>query len=227
MKRALVLAGLLSCGSTGSDRFAFEAQAAGATTASFTNANGWSVMLTQATFTIGPVYLAPQAGRDTDRYVGEVLDRVTIDALSPAPVPFPSAGTMTEDTVRSAEIWLWPPPGIAPETVSVKNASLEVAGEAIRGGEHVTFHERIVLDEEWATAAKPGEHSATPLSELRKVRGIPTAFVPHRGGHLEIRIDARDLFAGADFNDEAQVRNTAFAGLRATATYEVQWVEHR
>lgn len=197
MKAWPLFALVLSCGSTGSDRFDFEARASGITPATFTNAGGWNITLTKASFTIGPIYFAPQAGRETDRYVGEVLDEVAVDPLSPSLVSFPSAGTMTEDHVRSAEIWLSP---------------CEFAGVATRGDEHRSFAERIVLDDTLAA---------------RRVRGIPAAFFPQRGGHLEIRVDARVLFAGADFDNPDQVRQTAIAGLRATATYEVQWLENR
>lgn len=195
MRRTWLALLLFGCGSTGSDRFDFAADARGRAPATFVNAAGWSVHLERARFVVGPVYLAPQAGRDAERYVGEVLERVTVDVLAPAPTPFPTAGSMTEDVVRSAEIWV---------------ADVDFAGEATRGEERVPFDGHVVLDE-----------------LQRRVRGVPVTFVPREGGALELSIDARVLFAGADFHDPDQLTKTAAAGLRATATYEVKWLEHR
>ena len=60
----VVFGGLLSVGcsgDTGSERFTFEASAAGVVGApvpfTFANAAGWNVTLTQAEVTVGPIYL--------------------------------------------------------------------------------------------------------------------------------------------------------------------------
>lgn len=242
MKRVALLAAIaLSCGSTGSDRFEFEARARGVTPASFTNSNGWVVTLAKADFTIGPVYLKSAASRDASRSVGEVLDQVTVDALSPAPAVFALRGTMTEAPVRSGEVWFWPAPGIAPETTKIATAAADLAGTAVRGGALVRFHGRLVLDDAWASTARPGEHAAQPISDVRKAHAIPADFSPQEGGALEIRVDARGLLAGADFaaldadgggdggeielKPTDQVMKTAFAGLRAArGTWEIEWI---
>ncbi|CAN5771073.1 hypothetical protein BH11MYX4_BH11MYX4_44250 [soil metagenome] len=265
------------CGSTGSDRFAFDARAGGiardgAAPFTFTNETGWTVTLTRATVTIGPVYLnvvAPlrddtsswvpwlgvrRAYGDDDhlgegREAGEVLAQVTFDALSPGLVPFAVQGTMAQDQVRTAEIWLWPPPGVSPETVKIDAAAVDFAGEATRADARVRFRGTLVLDDAWTTDARPGERSAQPVTSLRKVRGIPTSFLPTAGGALEIRVDVRPLFRGADFSnlqanpvDEDgtkilvqsrtgrvttdQVMRNVFQGLRAsTGTYAVRWID--
>ena len=262
---------LFSCGTTGSERFSFPASAGGAEGAGrapFTNALGWTITLTRAEVSIGPIYLnviAPlndqtqssllrirAAYGDTDhlgggREVGEVLGRLTFDALSPTLVPFSTSGTVTQEEVRTAEVWLYPPPGVAYETVNITAPSLEVAGEATRAGETVRFRGSLVLIEAWASDAQPGERSAQPITDLRKVRGIPASFFPNAGGSLEIRFDPRPLFRGADFANLTtnptdsdgtkvlvqsktgtvttdQVMRNLFQGLRAsTGTYAVRW----
>ena len=260
------------CGSTGSKRFAFEARAGGVEREgdapyTFTNANGWGITLTRANVTIGPVYVnviaplrsaslfrfLPEAHADDlhlggGRVVGEVLGQVTFDALSPLLVPFATTGTVTEEQVRSADIWFWPPPGTAPETTNVEAPSVDLAGEAVRGTDRVPFRGALVLDEAWASDAQPGERSALPLSEVRKVRGVPSPFFPTEGGSLEIRIDVRALLRGADFSNLTsnpedpdgtkilvqskgskvttdQVMRNIFQGLRSSSgTYAVRWV---
>lgn len=279
---------LFSCGTTGSERFSFPASAGGAEGAGrapFTNALGWTITLTRAEVSIGPIYLnviaplndqtqssrAGSHGRtpslttpagsllriraaygDTDhlgggREVGEVLGRLTFDALSPTLVPFTTSGTVTQEEVRTAEVWLYPPPGVAYETVNITAPSLEVAGEATRAGETVRFRGSLILNEAWASDAQPGERSAQPITDLRKVRGIPASFFPNAGGSLEIRFDPRPLFRGADFANLTtnptdgdgtkvlvqsktgtvttdQVMRNLFQGLRAsTGTYSVRW----
>lgn len=263
------------CGSTGSERFSFEARAGGvARDASqpftFANETGWTITLTKANVTIGPVYLnvlAPlhdatsffpalgikRAFGAADhlgegRQVGEVLAQITFDALSPSLVPFSVPGSMTQEQILSTEIWLWPPPDKAPEAVNIDTPAVEVAGEAVRDSDRVRFRGALVLNEAWTTDAKPGERSAQPVTALRKVRGIPSAFFPTAGGALEIRFDVRPLFRGADFSNLAaspadkdgtkilvqaktgkyttdQVMRNVFQGLRAsTGTYAVRWV---
>ncbi|MBX3226980.1 MAG: hypothetical protein KIT84_41030 [Labilithrix sp.] len=265
--------GDVGCGSTGSKRFAFEARAGGierdsAEPYTFTNPKGWEVTLTRADVTIGPVYvnvlaplrqaamllrLLPEARADDlhlgeGRVVGEVLGQVSFDALSPALVPFGATGTITEEQVRTADIWFWPPPGTAAETTNIDAPSVDLAGEAARGAERVRFRGTLIFDEAWASDAQPGERSALPMTEIRKVRGVPASFFPTEGGALEIRVDVRALFRGADFTSLAaspededgtkilvqskrgklttdQVMRNVFQGLRSSSgTYAVRWV---
>jgi hypothetical protein len=273
----MLVAGLLvalavpsGCGSTGSKRFTFETRAGGARDAgmpyTFTNGTGWTITLTKATVTVGPIYLnvvaplrtasrwslfksayADEAHLGGGRVVGEVLGQVTVDALSSRLVTLGSRGTITEEQVRTAEIWLWPPPQIAPETIGIDAPAADFAGEAVRGSEHVRFRGTIVIDDAWASDAKAGDITATPITEIRQIRGIPASFFPEEGGALEIRVDVKPLFRGADFSTLAnnpvdadgtvrlvqaksgpvttdQVMRNAFQGLRASrGTYDVRW----
>ncbi len=257
---------------TGSKRFSFDARIAGAETptadvGSFVNQKGWSVSLSEATVTIGPIYLntivpladttarvfdwlvrpawAHGAGHlDSGRIVGEVLSRVTFDALSAEPVDFPSRGNVTQEEVRSAEVWFYPTSGSSQVPVA-----LSVRGEASKEGVQVRFRGELTLNEDFVPNQAEGSRGVQTLDALRKVRGIPAGFVPTEGGSLEIRLDVRRLFRGADFSSlesnrsdadgtkvlaqgktsalgTDQVMTNLYQGLReANGTYAVRWID--
>lgn len=264
-------------GETGRERFSFEAAAGGTERAdpgplTFTNQRGWSITLTKADVTLGPVYLnvlAPlrddnqsllgrlfvrnawAAGEDHlggGRIVGEVLSQVRFSALSPGLVAFPSLGSITQEDVRTAEVWFYPEPGVTAETKKIDTVALEVAGTATREGTTVAFRGSLVLDDAWQPDMVAGSRAASSITEVRQVRGISAPFIPTRGGHLEIRFDVTRLFRGADFSNLArnptdkdgtkvlvqaktgevttdQVMTNLYQGLRAaTGTYTVRWV---
>lgn len=261
--RALALvttvAALASCGATGNKRFAFEARAAGATRTdgatsgplTFDNETGWSITLRRANVTLGPAYLNVIAPRESHlepgRVVGEVLGQVAFDALSPSEVPFPTRGTITDDEVRTLDLWFYPRAGVAPETNDIDTVALDVAGEATKGADDVRFRGQLVLDDTWLPAAQPGEPGGQTILSVRQVRGIPAAFLPTEGGHLTLRFDVRACFRGADFASLAQnpedpdgtkilvqsrsgasltdqVMTNVYEGVRAqTGTYSVTW----
>jgi hypothetical protein len=262
---------------TGSKRFAFEALAGGSSEASgapltFENEKGWTVTLTKATVTLGPVYLnvvAPltdqktslldflirpawahgEAHLESGRIVGEVLSQVTFDALSPALVPFSSLGTITREECRTAEVWLYPEPGISPNRTKIDTIAFDVAGTASRAGESVPFRGALVLDDTWVPDQVAGTRGAQTVASIRKVRGIPASFFPNEGGRLEIRFDVSRLFRGANFENLAdnptdadgrkvlvqskggrlttdQVMQNLYQGMReANGTYAVRWAE--
>ena len=266
----LVLGGCAS--DTGSRRFSFEAAAGGALSADggaapFTNQTGWTVTLSQAIVTLGPIYLnaspplrsplqsvldrlVPDARAqatahlDEGRIVGEVLAQVEFDALSPELVTFPVPGTLTEEEVRTADVWFYPAPGVSPEATRIDTVALEVSGEASRDGQTLRFHGALVLDDDWLSAQPAGTRGSPSMAEIRRVRGIAAPFLPEPGGRLALRFDVQRLFRGADFSglddnpvDEDgvrelvqeragrdQVMNNLYQGLReANGTYAVSW----
>ena len=267
----------VGCGATGSKRFAFEARVAGAARTdgsasgplTFVNETGWTVTLTKASVTLGPVYLnviaplrptafnrleairlahaAGESHLEGGRVVGEVLGQVTFDALSPAEVPMAPPGTILEEEVRTLDLWFYPPPGVAPETVKTDTVALDVAGEATKGTDDVRFRGALVLDDAWLPNAQAGQTGAQTITSVRQVRGIPADFTPTEGGHLTLRFDVRACFRGADFSNLAanprdpdgtrilvqaksgkvttdQVMTNLYQGMRAsTGTYAAQW----
>lgn len=256
---ALASVAAFGCGATGNKRFAFEARAAGAPRAdgaasgafTFDNETGWSITLRRANVTLGPVYLnviAPRESRlESGRVVGEVLGQIAFDALSPTEVPFPTRGTITDDEVRTVDLWFYPRAGVAPETTKIDTVALDVAGEATKGADDVRFRGTLVLDDAWLPAVQPGEPGGQTILTVRQVRGIPADFIPTEGGHLTLRFDVKACFRGADFASLAQnpedpdgtkilvqsksgkyltdqVMTNLYEGMRAqNGTYSVTW----
>lgn len=276
-------------GTTGSKRFAFEARAGGKERAdgdgplTFTNETGWTITLTKADVTIGPLYLnvIPSLSDDTQtsfprerrgfglgdlfvksawahgeghlgsgRIVGEVLAQLRFSALSSELASFPSLGSITQEEVRTAEVWLYPAPGTSSfEATKIDTAAFDVAGEASKGDAQVRFRGALVLDDAWQPDAPAGSRSTTSITEIRKIRGIPTSFYPEEGGRLEVRFDVTRLFRGADFSNLAsnpsdkdgakvlvqsktgkvttdQVMTNIYQGFRqSTGTFSIRWVD--
>lgn len=269
--------GAACSGTTGSRRFSFDARAGGIERApgpyTFVNERGWSVTLDRATVTLGPLYLdtvppiseqqgwlrrallpvAHAAGEShlgEGRVVAEVLGQVTFDALSPTLVPFAARGTLTQEQVRTGVVCFYPPPGTALETPRIDQIAVDVAGSAERGESTVRFRGALVFDDTWLPDRKPGAPGNQSMVAVRTVRGIPASFLPAEGGALELRMDVRRLFAGADFaalvdNPEDrdgtkilvqsktgkyttdQVMRNVFAGATATGTYSMRWAPSR
>lgn len=263
--------------STGSQRFSFAARIGGTEPPAsdgytFTNERGWTVSLTRANVTLGPVYvnvIPPLRGAsarlfdflirsawaqtggshlDPGRVVGEVLSQVTFDALSSALVRFPALGTMTQEEVRTADIWFYPEPGVAADSADIDTVALDVAGEAQRDDETVRFRGQLKLNDAWVSDEAAGSRGTQSITGIRQVRGLPATFFPTAGGALEIRFDVKRLFRGADFanlksnptDDDGttillqgkttklatdQVMTNLYQGLHeSTGTYSVTWV---
>lgn len=263
------------CGATGSKRFSFAASAAGALRddgapggpLTFDNETGWTVKLTKANVTLGPVYLnvvSPlrtwldigswtktahahgDSHLDSGRVVGEVLGQVTFDALSPTEVAFPVRGTLTEEEVRTLDVWFYPPPDVPSETTKIETIALDIAGEATKGTDDVRFRGALVLNADWLPNAAPGQTGVQTITSVRQLRGVPAGFFPTEGGRLTLRFDVRRALRGADFSSLAaseedpdgtkilsqaksgkhpidQVMTNLGQGLGATASYSVTW----
>jgi hypothetical protein len=263
-------------GGTGSQRFSFEARIAGTGPATsdahtFTNEKGWVISLSRAHVTLGPVYLnvippltdssasifdlfvrsawAHGEGHlDAGRMVGEVLSQVSFDALSSALVSFPKRGSITQEEVRTAEIWFYPELGVPADSTKIDTVALDVAGTATRSDESVRFRGKLVLNDDWIADQTDGERGNQSITGIRQVRGVPASFFPVEGGELQIRLDIARLFRGADFSslkanptdadgtkalvqkqtstlNRDQVMTNLYQGLRETsATYSVRWL---
>ena len=285
MRRGLRVCGMLtvavtcasaSCASgTGNQRFSFEARIAGegpgtAESHTFVNEKGWTIALSRAEVTLGPVYLnviAPLTDTTTTfldffvrsawaygedhlhsgRVAGEVLAQVTFDALSAEPTPFPRLGTMTQEPVRTAEVWFFPAPGVPGDTKRIDTVALDVAGTASREGLSVPFRGQLVLNDDWLLDQTQGQRGNLSITGMRQVRGIAAPFFPSEGGRLDIGFDISRLFRGAEFSSIAtnpsdddgtkrlvqkqtsqvsrdQVMTNLYQGLRETnGTYSVHW----
>jgi hypothetical protein len=277
---AAALAPLASAGcagGTGSKRFTFEARAGGVDREAsggpftFTNQTGWTITLTKADVTIGPIYLnvvpplrdnaqtfldlfvktawAHGEGHLSEgRIVGEVLGQLRFSALSSELISFPVTGSLTQEEVRTAEVWFYPEAGVSPDTTKIDTVALDVAGEATKGGSTIHFRGALKLDDAWQPDVPAGSRATSPITDIRRVRGIQATFFPIEGGHLELRFDVTRLFRGADFSNLTsnpsdkdgtkalvqaktgkvttdQVMTNLFQGLRSSSgTYAVRWV---
>jgi hypothetical protein len=275
---ATVLASHAGCaGGTGSKRFAFEASVGGSEDIApgaftFTNQTGWTITLTRADMTIGPVYLnvvpplrdpsyglldvfirpawaEGQSHLADGRIVGEVLSQVQFSALSPALVAMPVPGSITQEQVRTAEVWFYPAPGVSADATKIATVALDVAGQATRGASTIRFRGALKLDDAWLPDVPSGTRGVLSIAELRKVRGIQASFFPSEGGRLEIRVDVKRFFRGADFSNldanpidadgtkvlvqsktgkvtTDQVMTNLYQGLReAEGSYNVRWID--
>jgi hypothetical protein len=259
-------------GGTGSKRFAFEARVRGtAPPASgsyqFVNEKGWSITLSRAMVTLGPVYLnvipplrgasaslwdyvirpawaAGESHLGAGRVVGEVLSQVSFDALSSSFVDFPTTGTITQEEIRTAEIWFYPEPGTPADAAKLDTVALDLAGSAERAGTVVRFRGQLKLDDTWIANQSAGSRGNQSLIDIRQVRGIPASFFPTEGGELQIEVDVKPLLRGADFASLAgdksdadgtklllpgkagdQVMTNLYQGLHEVEhTYSVRWV---
>jgi hypothetical protein len=250
---ALLVLALASCGTTGSGLVTFTAAAAGPVDAVagqplvFANGLGYQVTLTRATLHVGALYLnrsVPSSGSQAQGcvlpgiYSSQVTVPVTVDALSPAPQPFPAPGEGTADPVRTGEVWLFgqDPFGTADPTVIV-----DVAGTATRGADSLTFTGQLTISQNRfippANDALPGTN---PLCKQRIVTPIPIDFAPTQGGTLLLRIDPRRWFANVDFAQipvdpadpssrrfldltQGQADVALYAGVRNTGPYTFTW----
>ena len=219
----LALTSLLAAciGTTGSDLVTFQAFAAGPAEVpadtpqrglTFVNGRGWTITLTRARLRIGAVYLnrsVPVSGGQEREcflpgvYVGQVLEGVDIDALSPALQPFPAAGTGTAARAVTGEVWLT---GGRIDALDDRTRIAEVAGTAARGSESMRFEGTITIGKNrLAGQTDPARPGANPLCAERIVTPIPVDFTPTDGGTLVVRVDPRGWFANVEFGELAPV----------------------
>lgn len=272
----LMLVGVVGCtGGTGSKRFDFEARIRGTASDqgsggyTFENERGWSITLDRARVTLGPVYLnvivpltdptsamldllvppawaASESHLNSGRVVGEVLAQVSFDALSEELIAFPARGTLTQEEVRTADVWLYPEPGTPGDSKALKTIALDIAGRAERGQDVVRFRGLLKLDDSWLANQALNTRGNQSLTDIRRVRGIAASFLPSEGGALEITFDVKRLLRGADFsslqandsdsdgvkllvNGKAgdQVMTNLYNGLHeSNGTYAVRWLAH-
>jgi hypothetical protein len=183
---SLVLSG---CGSTGSGLVAFQAMAAGPSDAAagqpliFTNGHGYQVSLTKATLHVGAVYLnrsVPSSGSQAQGcvlpgiYSGQVTVPLTVDALSPAPQPFPALGEGTADLVQTGEVWLF---GGDPFATADPTVIVDVAGTFALGGGTTTFSGQLTISQNrFVAPSNPAQPGSNPLCKQRIVTPIPIDF---------------------------------------------------
>lgn len=222
MKRALpLLAALAALGciqTTGGRIVAFEAQASGDPAVvnggplAFTTPAGFDVTLDTARLFVGAVYFNQQNPQNyaleaaciqPGVYSGEVRGGVTVDALSPTPVPFPVAGNGTTAPTRAAELWLT---GGDVEADVDKTVVLEVAGTATRGADTYLFEGRVTISQNRVVPPRnPALPGSNPLCQQRIVAPIPFDAELAEGATVSLLVDPRAWFASVDFSGLTKV----------------------
>jgi len=218
--------GLLTagCGSTGQQRVAFAARAAGferpAGDVRFTTNTGWTVTLREARVALGPLYLNTLEPLACDTCEARSL----LDRLSDALVPRAwahgeghlGAGIIAAQVTEQVEVDALAPAPVAMGRggdgvdVPVRSAELWLYNRAgaLRGAAmRVAGVAERTLDEQTTRVPFRGALVAdasittpqTPLDVARRVRGIPVDFTLAEGATVTVRVDPRRWFTGADF----------------------------
>lgn len=238
-------------GSTGQERFTFEALAAGPASLTragsyrFVNELGYEVELTRAELLVGALYLNVARANATERptscilpgtYAAEVTRGRVVDVLDATLQPFPVLGDATEERARTAEVWLT---GGRVDAEDDRAAIAVFEGTARRGDVAVRFEGSVTLGKNRSVASEnPATPGASPLCTMRIVSPIALDAPLEKGGRLVVRIDAAGWFRQVDFAalpgdgpvrrfpdaTEGQPATALFHGLRATSgTYSVSW----
>lgn len=121
------------------------------------------------------------------RIVAEVNEQREVDLLDPTLTPFARPTQGVDDTVRTAELWLY-------NRESMNNTVVRVRGSATRDGRTVPFSGALAIDPADATQEQP-------IDALRQVRGIPIEFIPDEEITVNLRVDLRPCFNNADFSE--------------------------
>jgi hypothetical protein len=164
-----------------------------------TTPQGWTVTLTAAQVSIGPIYLHNgQAGVGTDqddgRVVAQVLAQFTVDALSPALGPVDGAAEGITEPARTAEVRLVEASaGPVADAAGADVAVAHVAGVARRGGVEIPFDGSLRLPM-GATV------SGYQTTLQHRVSHVPAAFTPAEGGTLTLRVDPTHWLDGVPFD---------------------------
>lgn len=223
----LIMAFACSAG-TGGRAINIEIALAGTDEPSFVNSLGWNVELTEATVTLGPVYVfapanAPMASLspfglsrafahggldplDGRAVRGELLEQILIDALDPAPIVRAAPGE--EGVVDEVAVELVPP---------ASSASARVSGVAMRDGVSVEFSGELSLGDD----------------EFRRVEGIALDAFLEEGSRVSVQVDPRSWLSGVAFDrldgqrlqDASQTEAAFRIGLRSGRAFHAEHSE--
>ncbi|MFT5353987.1 MAG: hypothetical protein ACI9KE_001187 [Polyangiales bacterium] len=215
---------------TGGRAINIEIALSGTDEPSFVNALGWSVELSEASVTLGPVYVFAPANAPTAALLplfgsgigpnrafahggldpldgravrGELLEQILVDALDPTPIVRAAPGE--EGPVDEVAVELLP---------TATGASARVSGVAIRDGETVEFSGELTLNEE----------------EFRRVEGIALQAFLLEGSRVSVRVDPRSWLSGVAFDrldgqplEGASQPQAAFRiGLRSARSFSAE-----
>lgn len=164
---------------------------------------GWTVSLSAAEVSIGPVYFYNgPAGSGTNesngRVVAQILTPFTINALNPQWGLITGASTAVTDTALSASVWLTDTTeGPIAERAGARTAVAHVAGVAQKA-------DRTVIFDAVLRVPIAGTTIAYQQWAQRHVTRIGTSLLPSNSGQMSVRVDASHWFDAVEFLDERQ-----------------------
>jgi hypothetical protein len=213
---ALAMAGCIQ--TTGGRLVSFAAEASGDPAVvdggplAFTTPAGFDVRLDRARLFVGALYFNQQNPQNYTLetsciqpgvYTGEVRGAVLVDALSPAPQPFPVRGNGTDAQTRAAELWLT---GGDIEADVDRTVVLDVAGTARRGADSFPFEGAFTISQNRVVPPRnPALPGSNRLCQQRIVAPIPFEAQLVDGGTVRLLVDPRAWFASVDFSTLSKV----------------------
>lgn len=207
----LLSLGLVACGTTGAEPFAYPVSARGPGPAAFM-VGEWEVTLTRADVAIGPVYLCATAAASPELChvaVGEFTDVAVVDTLATKAQALGEVEARAGD-VRSAMLdygisWFTTQTG--PEALAELEHSARLIGTAVRGDVTLRFDATIDVP--------PAMRGSPALVGLHAVTDAPGP-----DSSLELELDPRGWFAGLDLDALAAIASdhTIVPGDAAHAT---------
>jgi hypothetical protein len=181
---------------------------------SFTTPRGFDVTLTTARVYVGALYFSTVEPTTASGAIeapcvvpgvttGEVRGGLEVDALDPAPQPFPVEGVGSDLPTRSASLWL---------TAGDVNANdertvvLNVEGTASRGAETYPFTASFRIGTNRVSPPRnPALPSSNPICEQRIVTPVAFDATLSQGATVRLLIDPRAFFASVNFATLEQV----------------------
>lgn len=149
-----VLVSSCDSGTTGQQLIAYPLVGQPLEAGAFTDARGWEITLTRAKITFGPLvfcshqptFFKRDSLTDCGQVMGEMTQAAVWDLLAQAPVEIGQVSGI-EGQVHSLQYdfgWHWPPGAGEPSFLGdAGEASLELEGEAVQGGDRVAFSFRV------------------------------------------------------------------------------------
>jgi hypothetical protein len=211
------LALVTACGETGQNEIAFAASARSTGNVAFT-ASGWSVTLTSARVSFGPLYLCATASASSDlcpTAIAEYTDAATIDLVSTAPLDLGGmlgvTGTVHSGAFDYGVTWLATQTSPTPLQAAPGGHSAHFEGAATLGARTVRFVADI---------------DALPLYRgTRTVQGARTTAEIKDGITLDLVFDPVAWWSAVDFDEIAALPGDPASipqASRATASLLLQ-----
>jgi len=193
-------------GTTGQSVVSFPATATGTAAAPFT-VQGWSVTLTKAQVSFGPIYFCPVAGgAETNCSVAvvELLTVTPVDALDPTPQPLGevegTTGVVESATWDYGITWFTTEEHPTAQSGSVDGHSAHFEGTATKGAQTIQF--AVDLD------MPPHEVGVQAVNS----QAVPTTPITPATDGLTVQMDPSSWWTDADINRIATL-NTSGASV--------------